>query len=88
MRWLVSKRLARRPCPTVGNMAERKHSLPVYFADANERTAARRLRLNAGRAGVEDWESENGPLTADELADGLTRAKTVLGRPRADPSGG
>ena len=43
-------------------------------------TAAHRLRLNAGRRGIAEWEQDNGPLTADELAEGLARARAILGR--------
>ena len=43
-------------------------------------TAARRLRLQQGRAGIATWEQEHGPLTAEELADGLARARALLGR--------
>ena len=46
-------------------------------------TAARRLRLDAGRRGIAAWEREHGPLSTDELADGLARARTVIGRPAA-----
>lgn len=44
-------------------------------------TASRRLRLEAGRRGIADWERDHGPLTANELADGLARARALLGRP-------
>jgi hypothetical protein len=43
-------------------------------------TAAHRLRIEAGRQAIAQWEHEQGPLTADELADGLARARTLLGR--------
>jgi len=43
-------------------------------------TATRRLRLEAGRRAIAEWESENGPLTPDEIADGLARARALLGR--------
>lgn len=43
-------------------------------------TAAHRLRLEAGRQGLAAWEDEHGPLTAEELADGLARARSALGR--------
>lgn len=43
-------------------------------------TAANQLRLDAGRKGIAEWERDNGPLTAEELADGLARARAVLGR--------
>lgn len=46
-------------------------------------TAARRLRLEAGRQGIAEWEREHGPLTSDELADGLARARMLLGRTKA-----
>ena len=43
-------------------------------------TAAHRLRMDAGRRGIAEWERENGPLTSDELVAGLARAQAVLGR--------
>ncbi|MGH3822005.1 MAG: hypothetical protein ACRDRA_04085 [Pseudonocardiaceae bacterium] len=43
-------------------------------------TAAHRLRLDAGQRAIAEWENDNGPLTAAELAEGLARARTLLGR--------
>ena len=43
-------------------------------------TAAHRLKLEAGRQAIAEWERENGPLTEAELADGLARARASLGR--------
>lgn len=43
-------------------------------------TASHRLRLEAGRRGVAEWEAEHGPLTERELAEGLARARELLGR--------
>jgi hypothetical protein len=43
-------------------------------------TAEHRLRLDAGRAGLEAWERENGALTSEELAEGHHRARSALGR--------
>lgn len=43
-------------------------------------TAARRLRLEAGRRAIAEWERDRGPLTPAELADGLARARALLGR--------
>lgn len=43
-------------------------------------TAAQRLRLDAGRRGIAEWEHDNGALTPSELADGLARARLLLGR--------
>lgn len=41
--------------------------------------AAHRLRLDAGRRGIAEWEQENGSLTVDDLGDGLARARALLG---------
>jgi hypothetical protein len=43
-------------------------------------TAAHRLRLEAGRRAIAEWEADNGALTAEELADGLARARALIGR--------
>lgn len=43
-------------------------------------TAARRLKLDAGRRGLEEWERENGPLTTEELVEAEVRVRDVLGR--------
>ena len=75
---------------------KRSISLPPELADAIDRaasaegttvsawlaaTAAHRLRLDAGRRGIAEWERQHGPLTADELAEGLARARSILRRP-------
>jgi hypothetical protein len=80
----------------VAQRQKRSISLPSPLADAIDEaaaaegttvsgwlaeTAAHRLRLDAGRRGIADWENENGALTPDELADGLARARALLGRP-------
>lgn len=49
-------------------------------------TAAHRLRLEAGRKGLASWEKQHGPLTADELAGGLARARSAIGRGRSHRS--
>jgi hypothetical protein len=43
-------------------------------------TAARRLKLDAGRQALAEWEAENGPLTPEERAEGWARARRSLGR--------
>jgi len=43
-------------------------------------TASHRLRLEAGRRGVAAWEREHGPLTEQELAEGLALARDLLDR--------
>ena len=49
-------------------------------------TAAHRLKLEAGRRALTEWELENGPLTEAELAEGRARARASLGRAAADPA--
>ena len=77
---------------------KRSISLPPELAEAIEQaassegttvsgwladTAAHRLRMDAGRRAIAEWEADNGPLTAEELADGLVRARALLGRSAA-----
>jgi hypothetical protein len=52
-------------------------TVSAWIAD----TAAHRLRLDAGRRGIAEWERQHGPLTPDELAEGLARARALLRRP-------
>ena len=74
---------------------KRSISLPPELADAIDaaaaadgttvsawiaETAAHRLRLDAGRQGIAEWERKNGNLTPDELAEGLARARSILRR--------
>jgi hypothetical protein len=54
-------------------------TVSAWLAD----TAAHRLRLEAGGLGIAEWERQHGRLTADELADGLARARQLLGRSNA-----
>ena len=74
---------------------KRSISLPAELSDAIDQaataegttvsawiaaTAAHRLRIDAGRHGVAEWERQHGALTSEELADGLARARAVLRR--------
>lgn len=45
------------------------------------RTAAHRLRLDAGRHAIAAWEADHGALTAAELADALKQARALLRKP-------
>lgn len=80
---------------------KRSISLPADLADAIDvaataegttvsawiaETAAHRLRIDAGRKGVAEWERQHGALTPDELADGLARARAMLRRQPARKS--
>jgi len=49
-------------------------------------TASHRLRLEVGRRGVAAWEAEHGPLSEKELAEGLARARELLGRSKSKRS--
>jgi Arc/MetJ-type ribon-helix-helix transcriptional regulator len=84
----------------VGQREKRSVSLPPELARAVEdaaraegttfsawlaQTAAHRLKLEAGRQALAEWERENGALTEAELAEGRARARSSLGRSSADP---
>lgn len=79
----------------MANRQKRSISLPSDLADAIDEaataqgttvsawiadTAAHRLRMDAGRRGVAEWERQHGALTTEELADGLARARSALRR--------
>ena len=79
----------------VAQRQKRSISLPSDLADAIDQaaaaegttvsawiadTAAHRLRIDAGRKGVAEWERQHGALTPDELVDGLTRARAMVRR--------
>jgi hypothetical protein len=79
----------------VAQRQKRSISLPADLADASDEaamaagttvsawiadTAAHRLRIDAGRKGVAEWERQHGALSPDELADGLARARAMLRR--------
>lgn len=72
---------------------KRSISLPADLADAIEAaatlegstvsgwiaaTAAHRLRIDAGRRALVEWEAEHGALTQEELAEGMARAADLL----------
>lgn len=64
--------------------ADEGTTFSAWLAD----TAARRLRLEGGRRAIAEWERDQGLLTPDELAEGLARARALLGRHKAKrPSG-
>lgn len=42
-------------------------------------SAAHRLRMEAGRRALAEWEAEHGALSQDELAEGQARAAALLG---------
>ena len=87
--------------PSMAQRQKRSISLPSDLADAIDQaataegttvsawiadTAAHRLRIDAGRHGVAEWERQHGALTADEVADGLGRARAMLRRQQSRKS--
>jgi hypothetical protein len=56
--------------------AERGTSVSSWLAE----TAAHRLKIEAGLAGVAAWEAEAGALSDDERAEGEAWARRVLAR--------
>ncbi len=67
-------------------MEEAARAEGTTFSAWLAQTAAHRLRLEAGRKALAEWEQENGPLTEAELAQGRTRARVSLGRTPAEPA--
>ena len=80
---------------------KRSISLPADLADAIDQAATaegtsvsawiadialHRLRLDAGRRGVAEWERQHGALTPEEIAEGLARARAMLRRQPARKS--
>jgi len=76
---------------------KRSVSLPADVAAAIARAAAHggmtfsawrtasavdQLRLDAGRRALAEWERDHGALTAEELAEVLARARSLLNRTR------
>jgi hypothetical protein len=66
------------PCLTMAQREKRSVSLPPELAQAIDQAAA-----DDGTT-FSAWlaEHDHGPLTPDELADGLARARALLGRPK------
>jgi len=77
------KRSISLPAPLADAIDEAAASDGTTFSAWLADTAAQRLRLEAGRRGIAEWEHEHGPLSADELADGLARARALLGPSRS-----
>lgn len=55
--------------------AERGETFSGWLAE----TASHRLRIEAGRRGLSEWERAHGALTAAELGEGRARARALLG---------
>lgn len=61
-------------------MEEAAKAEGLTFSAWLARTATHRLKLDAGRKALAEWEQENGPLTPEERAEGWARARRSLGR--------
>jgi len=80
-------RSVRYPCPRAGQGGRKGGpGRGTTFSAWLAQTAAHRLKLEAGREALTEWEQENGPLTEAELAEGRARARASLGRTPADPA--
>lgn len=74
------KRSISLPPELVRAVEEAARAEGLTFSAWLARTAAHRLKLDAGRQALAEWEQENGPLTPDERAEGWARARRSLGR--------
>lgn len=75
------KRSVSFPPGMVRRIKEEAQREGTTFSGWLTETATRRLKLEAGRRALAEWERENGPLTPEERAEGLVRARASLGRP-------
>jgi predicted transcriptional regulator len=81
--------------PVVTQREKRSISLPPELAQAVDeaaraegttfsgwlaQTAARRLKLEAARQAITEWENENGAFTPEELTEGRAWARELLDR--------
>jgi hypothetical protein len=74
------KRSVSFPPELAGAIDEAAAASGTSFSAWIAQTASHRLRLEAGRRGVGEWEAEHGPLSEREIAEGLARARELLGR--------
>lgn len=86
--------MARREKRSISLSPELAHAIDQAAADDGTTfsawladTGAHRLRLEAGGRAIAEWEREHGPLTGEELAEGLARARALLDRPTTTRSG-
>ena len=87
-RYLVTQREKRSvslPPELARAVDEAARAEGTTFSGWLAQTAVHRLKLEAGRRALTEWELENGPLTEAELAEGRARARASLGRAAADP---
>ena len=78
---LRDKRSVSFPPELSRRIAEDAARYDMTFSGWLADTAARRLKLDAGRRALTAWERENGPLSPRERAEGLARARASLRRP-------
>lgn len=74
------KRSISLPPETTRRIEEEAAREGTTFSGWLANAATRRLKLEAGQRALEEWERENGPLTPEERAEGLARARASLGR--------
>jgi len=74
------KRSVSMPVELAAAVDEAARAAGTTFSGWLAEAADHRLRMQAGQAGLAEWESEQGPLSPQERAEGLTRARELLGR--------
>lgn len=77
------KRSVSLPAGLTRRIAEEAARQGTTFSGWLSQTAERRLKLEAGRRALDEWERENGALTSEELADAGARVRRLLGPARA-----
>jgi hypothetical protein len=80
------KRSISLPPELARTVDEAAHAAGITFSAWLAQTAVHRLKLEARRQRLAEWEQENGFLTEAELAEGQARARSSLGRISADPA--
>ncbi len=66
------------PTELVAAVEEAANAEGKTMSDWIVETAAHRLRTEAGRRGIEEWEAENGPFTPEERAAAKARVDALL----------
>ena len=69
--------------PQLAAAVDEAATKPVTFSAWLADAAEHRLRIQAGQSGLAQCEVEHGPPSASERAEGLARARELLGRTSA-----
>jgi hypothetical protein len=75
------KRSVSLPPELAASIEEAARERGLTFSAWLAQAADHRLRIEAGRKALAEWEAEFGPLTAEERAHGRARARALLEEP-------